>query len=294
VRIWSWLLAGLVLVAGCDDKKKSDDDDSDKKGKKTKSGASASASAAGNTGPALGPDGKPLPASVAEAGRRAKCTFAKWEGTGKDRKAMFKMEVPPGKEVDVVQTWLYYYDKSGKGIDRYPHSTSPQAELKALGEEGDDINPATDSVDCEITSIHYKDGTVWFNDNLETASSERPKGGFTDAQLKAMSGRKIQVDVVDGKSGKVKLKNISDKEIKRAEVAVMAYAKEGGHVTWSDYIDLTLKPGETVEKEVNVHQGSAMPDSPKAIDAEAPEVTFADDTEWENKNLDASDRPAGG
>lgn len=159
---------------------------------------------------------------------------------------MFKITPRSKKEISSVQTWLFYYDKSGKHLSRYPHATSAENEAQRLGSTGDSIAKGTDVVECEVTRITYKDETRWFNANLVTDSADRPKGGATDAYLKEHSGEKVEVEVVDAKEGKVKLKNVSDKETKRITIELV-YVKKKGHETREASTELAIKPGKTKE-----------------------------------------------
>lgn len=77
--------------------------------------------------------------------------------------------MPPGHDKDVtsLQTWELYYDEGGKLLSRCPHATDYQSsDPVSLGEQGDSIPKDTDSVECEINRITYKDKTFWFNSNL--------------------------------------------------------------------------------------------------------------------------------
>lgn len=237
------------------------------------------------------PESKPAPAPrhpwIDEAGRGgAKCEFEKFDGTGKDRVGVFKVTMPPGHEkgADFMQTWIFYYDKAGAQISRYPHATGYDGSgQKALGSKGDDIKKETDSVECEITAIRYADKTGWINENLVPCCSDRPKGGFSDAELKANSGEKVLVEVVDAKLGKVKLKNASDKEIKRLKVTLVYRKADGTYGYVDKRVDISIKPGESLEKTVEF-SNNPITDS-KGVEGWAPEVTFADNKEWKNTNL---------
>jgi hypothetical protein len=229
---------------------------------------------------------KEKPAFVTEAGRRAPCEFVEWKGTGKDKKAMFKIKAPKDKKISSVQTWIFYYDKAGKYLSRYPHATSVEDGPQRLGSEGDSIAKGTDVVECEVTRINYDDETKWINANL-LPDGDRPKGGVTDAYLKEHSGEKVEVDVVDAKTGKLKLKNISDKPVKNLRVEI-DYIKEKGHESRSDFVTLAIKPGETVEHTLKLDK--PPPDPFKSAEAYAYMVTFEDDTKFTNKNLSAFER----
>jgi hypothetical protein len=248
--------------------------------------ASASAAAA-----VAAPQGHPW---ITETGRGgAKCEFTKWgEDYDKKKVAMFKLTAPPGKEVDSLQTWEFYYDKSGKHLARYPHATFIDKDKpeQGLGFTGDKIPKDTDVVECEISRITFKDKTFWFNANLVPDSKERPKGGIPDDVLKAESGEKLKVEVLDAKKGHVKLTNTSDKEVKTAEVDIIFFKADGSHEYKNDYnLEVNLKPGASAEKDVKFSD-EKLPEF-KSAEGYAPKVNYADDTSWENRNLSGFDLP---
>jgi hypothetical protein len=231
---------------------------------------------------------------INETGRGgAKCEFTKWgENGSKKKSAMFKLSGPPGKEVSNLQTWEFYYDKDGKQLDSYPHSTFIDADTpeQALGEAGDKIPKDTATAECEITRISFKDKTFWFNGNLVPLSHNRPKGGISADVLKASSGEKVTVEVLDAKKGHVKLKNVSDKEVKSVEVDLIYFKEDGTHDYKTDFsVDAALKPGETAEKDVKLGDDK-LPEF-KSAEAYAPQVHFADDSSWENRNLSGFELP---
>ena len=226
---------------------------------------------------------------IDEVGRGgASCEFAAWDGKGKDRVATFKLAMPAAHKDDVtfMQTWQFYYDKAGKPLERYPHALSydSSAPVQKLGATGDSINKATAAVECEITSLRFKDGTFWFNNNLVPLAGDRPKGGFPDDYLKAHSGEKVVVEVLDPKKRHVKLKNISDKPVKKLEISIHYFLADGTHKTAQQNVDLVLKPGETVERKDIEFVGDDVPEY-KTAEGVAPRVYFSDDTEFENRNL---------
>lgn len=224
---------------------------------------------------------------VTEAGRKGTCEFVAFEGEGEARKAMFKITVPADKEVGSVQTWQFYYDKTGKHLDRYPHATSVEAGPQALGHEGESIPKDTDVVECEVTTIWYKDNTIWFNENLAPDDRDRPKGGVTEAELKASSGEKVEIEIVDATAGKVKLKNVSDKPVKSLHVDVLYRLPEGKTTSKSDFVTVDIAPGATVE---HVLKLTDPPAAPESVEAYAPSVRFADDSSFSNRNLSSSYR----
>jgi hypothetical protein len=232
----------------------------------------------------------PKPFFVSVDGRQGKCEFLKYEGDGKKRKAMFKITPPPGKEVSSVQTWEFYYDKSGKHLSRYPHATAIYGESQALGHEGDSIPKDTDVIECEVSRMNFKDETMWFNENL-VPDSGRPKGGVPDADLKAKSGEKVEVEIVDGKAGKVKLKNVSDKPVKSADINLLYRMPKGAPRKTeyrSDWLrDTPIKPGATVEYTLKLKDA---PSEFASVEGYAPTVRFEDSSEFNNPNLSSSYR----
>jgi hypothetical protein len=277
-----WIGLAMFACAACNKETPKTGAESTEPSAKTKSKGSGSASSTAKK-----------PASdrpwVDEAGRQAKCEFVKWEGAGKDRKAMFQITPVSKKKISSVQTWEFYYDKSGKYLDRYPHATSVEKEPQALGADGNDIKAGTDTVECEVTRITYEDETRWFNANLIPDDTNRPKGGVTDDFLKEHSGEKVEIEVVDAKKGKLKLHNISDKETKRISIELV-YVKKEGHETREAYsTELAIKPGKT--KEYTMELDKPPPDDFKSADASAPTVVFDDDTTFLNLNLRSFERP---
>ncbi len=287
--------AALVCVVdiGCGakkDTKKSDDDssedsnDSDSSEKKKKKHKKPATSAEASSGSA---SRHPY---FDEAGRQGKCEFVKYEGTGNGKKALFKMTPPAGsKKADYVQAWLFYYDKSGKHLSRYPHSTSMKPEPQALGQEGDKIPKDTATIECELTRITFDDKTFWFNANLVRNEEDRPKGGYPESELKTHTGEKVAVEVIDAKAGKVKLKNLGDKPIESLEVELIPFKADGSHGWFPDFsVPVKIKPGETVEATVKL---SNPVGEFKTIEGTAPEVRYEDGSKFINHNLSGFDLP---
>ena len=279
---------GAKKEAAKDDESSQDDDDSSskksKKSKKSKPKASASAEASSSP--------KSRHPYFDEAGRQGKCEFVKYEGEGKDRKALFSMTPPAGgKKVDYVQAWLFYYDKSGKHLSRYPHSTSMKGAPQPLGQEGDKIPKDTATIECEITRITFEDKTFWFNANLVRNEEDRPKGGYPESELKTHTGERVAVEVVDGKAGKVKLKNLGDKPIESLEVELIPFKADGSHGWFPDFnVPVKIKPGETVEATIKLSNPIT---EWKTIEGTAPEVRYEGGTKFINHNLSGFDLPGG-
>lgn len=271
----------VALATGCSK------DESPPTGRPSKAGASArsSASAAVVKSKQKGP-------SVTEAGRKGECRFVAWQGAGKDRKATFAIKVGDQRKAGSVQTWLFYYDKTGKYLERYPHATFPNDEPQALGYDGDKIPKGTETVECELTRISFDDGSTWFNENLYPSGEERPKGGFDTAYLAAHAGERLEVEVLDAKQGKVKLTNVAGKAIKGADVRILYFDDKGELEARGGHVDIALEPGGTAEHKVDL--GTEPLKAFKSAEAVAPRVTFADGSEFQNRNLDSSYRRPGG
>ena len=277
---WSWVVGAAlaVLAVGCSK------DESKPAGAPSKGSASASATAAAAS--------KKKGPSVSEAGRKGECKFVEWQGTGKDRKAMFLIKVADQRKTGSVQTWLFYYDKSGKYLERYPHATYPGDGAQALGYDGDKIPKGTETVECELTRITFDDKSTWFNENLYPAGEERPKGGFDTAYLAARAGERIEVEVLDAKQGKVKLTNVAGKATKSAELRILYYDDKGEFESRGAHVDLALEPGATAEHKLDL--GTEPLKAFKSAEGVAPRVSFADGSEFQNANLDSSYRRPGG
>ncbi len=224
-----------------------------------------------------------------EAGRQGKCEFVRWDGTGKSRKAIFDLKGPLGKEIDSMQTWQFYYDKNGKEVDSYPFPATPGKEPQPLGQVGDHIDASTDVVECEITNIQYKDHGFWMNGNLVPRNHERPKGGYTEADLKSHAGEKVEVEILDAKAGRVKLKNVCDKEVQHLEIDILYFKADGSHDYKNDYVDVSIKPGDSAEQQI--HLAGEPIGAFTSAEGSVPEVRFDDHTEWKNRNLEAFERP---
>ena len=273
---WSAAALLAVLTVGCDNK---DSGSTGAKGSAAPSGSAAAATAKG---------GKKKNPAVNEAGRKGECKFVKYEGAGKDRKAMFSVKIDDKRKVDGYQTWLFYYDKDGKYLERYPHATFPQGEMQGLGYDGDKIPKGTETIECEITRVSFEDKSVWFNENLVPNTPQRPKGGFTADVLKGHSGEKVEVEVLDAKKGKVKLTNVGDKETKDVEVVLMYFDDKGDHQDRREDLEIVIKPGASVEKEIKL--GTEPLPTFKSVEGAAPEVEFADDSKFVNENLGSTYR----
>lgn len=242
------------------------------------------------------PDGTSRP-WVNEAGRQGKCTFVGWQGTGDERRSMFKLDMPAGKKANHVQTWQFYYDATGKQIDEYPSATNPSSGdddgVQDLGERGRSIKSGVDSVECEITTIGFTDGTYWWNENL-VAGMRRPKGGFPDSMLKEHTGERVAVDAVDLKKSTVTVRNLTDHPMSRIEVELLCWTKdEDGKddtETDSDWIDLNLGPKATSTAPIDIR--SSKFDHCSRVEGTVSSIEYPDETVFINRNLKASSRPS--
>ncbi len=243
---------------------------------------------------------KPRPASLTdpkpwanEAGRRGTCTFAGWSEKDGEKRSLFKIVLPPDHEVDGFQTWQFYYDASGKQIDSYPSATSPHfnddAGIQDLGQRGNSIPKDVANVECEITRVTYKDGTVWWNENLMVSSNHRPQGGFSPAVLKDHTGEKIAVvGELDVKTMTVQLKNLGDRTTKRVRVGTLCW-KEDDRDYDSDWADVAIPAGETRKVKVDINANDVV--RCQLLETAVSSVEWSDDTVWTNRNLDTSQRP---
>jgi hypothetical protein len=272
------IIAGALVLSGCKADKTDKADKADKADDGDKAEPAASADAAPKAEAPV-----PKPAFVTEAGTQGTCEFVEFEGTGSERKAMFKITPPPGKEVSTVQTWEFYYDESGKYLERYPHATFLEGDRQALGYEGDQIPKDTAVVECVISRITFKDDTTWFNENLVPDDADRPMGGVPEADLQARSGEKVEVEVVDAKAGKVKLKNVADKAVKSVSVDLLYRLPDGKTANRSDWFEVAIAPGATVEHDVKL--GDQPVPEFKTVEGYAPRVRFEDGSEFSNANL---------
>ena len=272
-------LLGLVLITAC--KTKLDE---------PAPPATGSAPAPGDARP----DGPNEPPRVKhayfdEAGRQGKCEFVKFEGKGKTRTTRFQVTPPPGKRVVHFQSWLYYYDKAGKVLESYPQATPPEPGPQVLGDPV--IPPGTDTVECELSRLTFEDDSFWFNANLvRHFNDDRPKGGRPESELATHTGQRVLVDLVDAKSGKVKLTNTTTKAVKSVEVHLIAMYADGTHAWIGIDTEIAIKPGETIAVTLDLHD-KTVPTDAKTFEATAPDVKFADDTEFVNNNLSGFDLP---
>jgi hypothetical protein len=255
--------------------------------------------------PAASPPPAQAPTSAAKAARprrwwidevgrgNASCEFTGWQGDGDKRRGSFKIGLPPGHgNSHHIQTYIFYYDKAGKQLADYPHFTTFGGESSiALGLEGKDVPANVATVECEITSIRNDDDkTYWFDYNLlPCCSGKRPKGGLTEAQLKAYAGEKLTVEVLDPKKPHVRVNNVGDKAIRAASIAFLTFAPDGEPVTAEANYEGKLEPGASRELDVELSgpdDNLAKLRAATEVEAAAPLVYFTDDTPaWNNQNL---------
>ena len=236
-----------------------------------------------------------------EAGRGGYgCTFAGFRGNGADKSAWFKITMPDGKaaQASSFQSWVFYYDAKGAQAKRYPHATGYEGEPeKALGVSGPDVAKLEKTtVECEITSVKFKDHTYWMNDNIVPCCSDRPKGGLSDDQLKGQAGEQVAVEVLDGKTGKLKLTNLSDKPIKMVGVKVFHFHDDATYASADQNVEVALAPKASVEKTVELtgpdtDLAEVKATAATALEATAPNVTYDDGTKWSNGNLQNVPQP---
>lgn len=228
-----------------------------------------------------------------EAGRRGSCTFAGWSEKDGEKRSLFKIEMPPGHEVDGFQTWQFYYDAEGKQLSDYPSASSmhfnDDAGVQDLGSRGNSIPKDVATVECEITRITYKDGTVWWNENLMVSSNHRPKGGFSPAVLKEHTGEKIAVvGEFDVKTMTVELKNLGDRTTKRVRVDTLCWKKDDRDYD-HDWADVAIPAGESRKVKVDINANDVV--RCELLETAVSSVEWSDDTVWTNRNLDSYERP---
>lgn len=237
------------------------------------------------------PDGSPRPWAD-EAGRQGKCIFTGWKGTGDDKKSMFRLELPPGKTAEHIQTWQFYYDASGKQLDEYPSATTPSfgddAGVQDLGASGHRIKDEVDTVECEITEIRFKDGTAWWNKNLMASGLRRPKGGFPASMLRDHAGERVAVVSVDPKNEKVTLKNLTDRPVHQVNVELICW-KGKEHEYDDHWTDVVLAGNATITTKVEVRWSKL--EGCDFIEGAVSRVEYADDSVFRNLNLEGSARP---
>ncbi|HSO33434.1 MAG TPA: hypothetical protein VLT33_12960 [Labilithrix sp.] len=235
--------------------------------------------------------------SVDEAGRVVEVTYA---GPGSETEApLFKLTNRSGKKLSVNQTWLFYYDATGKRLDRYPHSLSGSLTIEPgetkehrLGRDMKDMKPGVVTYEGEVTSATVG-GDPWFNDNL---TEERPKGGLSPDDLLATAGERVIVEIYDLTSFKARLTNVTDRAVNESRVKVLYYDAKGQVVKGVPTLEtVAIEPGKSVDVTLHPAFDSDKKGPPaKAISAAAfaPTVRFADGKTFENENLSSQSRKA--
>ncbi len=223
-----------------------------------------------------------------EAGRGGTCAFVNFEGSGDERAALFRIAPSDPRPVESVQTWLFYYDAAGKQLARYPHATAPHPGAQALGHEGAEIPAGTAAIECELTRISFVDGTAWFNANLLRNDAPRPRGGYDAAELATHTGERVRVDVLDAKTGKVRLTNLGDRPIASLDVDVIFFHADGEHQYETELgVAGPIAPGKSVERTVELLDIEPF----ERAEGTAPSVKYADGTRWFNRNLSGFELP---
>lgn len=297
-RMIGVLAMGLVLVA-C----KGEQSSGDTAGSAAPSGSSAPLSASSERAQAKAePSGTPKflhkkdPIDD-EAGRKVESKFVKMQGSGDDAEPVFALTNKTGKKMKSAQTWVFYYDKDGKYLDRYPHAIIESLEdgktvERALGQKKGKMKKETATYELEVSRVTFEDDTVWYNDDLVPNFPSRPKGGVPADELSAHTGEKVTVDVYALDAPKVRLKNESDKEVKDCGVQLFYWdGKEKRYLTREVGMlsDMGLKPGESRDFTLEINDFKVPPEA-KIVAGTVPNVTFADGTKFTNRKLESFDR----
>jgi len=283
-----------LCIAGCAREKTSSGD-----GATAPSASASAASSAGGAAKAAFWSANPRPASTNdpkpwanEGGRQGKCTFTGWATVDGEKRSMFHVEGPPGREADTLQTWQYYYDADGKQLDEYPSATdaamNDDAGVQSLGRAGASIKKEFATVECEVTSIHFKDGTSWWNENLMTGGLRRPRGGFSSAVLAEHTGERIIVGAIDPQQKKVELKNVGDRTTRSVRVETICWKKDDRNGD-RDTVDVAIPAGESRTAKLDL--SSSALEGCELLEAAVSRVEYADDTVWTNRNLESNERP---
>ncbi|RLB51399.1 MAG: hypothetical protein DRI90_22980 [Deltaproteobacteria bacterium] len=231
-------------------------------------------------------------------------------GGGKKRSFRFRITNTSSKKIDWAQTWVYYYDASGRCVDRYPHALGLDLDVgasveKALGSSGNGLDEKLrrnkfKTTDVEFSAIKWTDGTRWANENLVVISSRRKRGGRTPAELLDMEGEPVLGKWLGtyGKEGKPVhwLTNISGRKLKVRSARIYYYDDKGKRIDrYTLNRDLSMDPGATVEIEGGEPKDKTK-EGTKFIEPSVSRVIFEDgDKEtWENKNLSSANRPMRG
>jgi hypothetical protein len=220
------------------------------------------------------------------------CAFARFEGEGKDRKTVFKLKNLGDRKAERAQSWLYYYDKADKQVRRYPHAffTGLEAgatEEQALGFSGESIPKETAAVECEVTEVTWSDKTKWANANLSSDAIDRPRGGFSHAQLMEREGEPVTA-TWNGKAAGPPvfgLKNTGARPLTVKVVWVYQYDAAGKQLERSvSNVSIDLEVGAETEAKLGP---KALKPGAKHVEAVVPEVRFRDGKKelWRNDNL---------
>lgn len=233
---------------------------------------------------------------VADPGRVVEIAYARAGGES-DVAPFFKLTNTSGKTVRVNQTWLFYYDASGKQLERYPHSLSGSLTLAPgeskeyrLGQDIASLKPGTTTYEGEVTSAYFGD-EPWFNANLV---DERPQGGLPADALVARSGERVIVDVYSLTTYKVRLTNVTDKPVTEEQITLLYYNPKGQTEkrVWTSLLETALQPGQSADVTLKPSFTTDAKPPPKAVSVVgfAWRVDFADSTYFTNENLDSEAR----
>jgi hypothetical protein len=287
------LLCLCVASAACNSPKPAASEKEDAGAVVRTSAASASAAAsaaAPKAAPQKARSAQATPEAAAfynETGRLARCDFVKYEDVDGTRRSFFTIEPPVGKAIDHVQTWQFYYDADGKLFDTYPSSVPVRDKPQDLGYSGEKIPKKTATIECEVTKIVYQDETEWFNENLRGGMG-RPLHGFTEEELAKHTGERVAVTVLDPRSGRVVLENLTDKEVTDCSVYVFWYRADGTSDHSFDNM-FTCKIPAKKKITTTIKLSDFRPEKGKPFtvaEGAAPSVRFADGPSFRNDNLE--------
>jgi hypothetical protein len=307
VRLQNAMMCCLLACAACGSKKNEQDQEGAGSGAPgvgssstmAAGGAAASGMGSGGSAAAVVADSVATAGAVGRRTRIFECGFVKLEGEGKDRKAIFKLKSIGLRPAEGAQAWIYYYDAADKLLSRYPHRFSTKlgpgdTEEQALGQTGASIPKAAATIECEISAVTWKDKTEWTNANLSSHAIERPRGGFTHAQLLEREGERVTATWTGKVAGGpvLALENVSARPLTAKVVWIYQYDDAGKQLDRGvSNVSIDLEPGARVEQGLGPKKLKA---GAKYVEAAVSEVRFRDgkQEQWLNDNLaPLGDRP---
>jgi hypothetical protein len=232
--------------------------------------------------------------AVSVANRPVDIAFVR-DGGEPDVAPLFALTNRTGKTIRAGQTFIHYYDASGKLLHRSSHSLGNSLSLEPgaakeqrLGNDTKDIPKGTASIEAEMTS-GLIDGAAWQNENLSTFSTDRPRGGLTANDLVERSGERVIVDVYGLTSYRVRVTNVTDKVVQTVKLRLYYATAKGDReriAAEEHRFEKGLAPGKSVDLTLKPSSGAERPPKALRVVGYAPDVVFADGTKFQNKNLD--------